>query len=105
MNSPKRTCERSSTRSKPKSEVSRPALDRRVRPGAARSHSRDEIQGVETKPNRKAYTVASLFAGMGAFSKAFRDEGFVVRWANENDRFAVQTYSQNFPDTRVHAKS
>lgn len=42
---------------------------------------------------------------MGAFCKAFRDEGFEVLWANENDQFAVQTYKCNFPDTKVHAKS
>jgi DNA (cytosine-5)-methyltransferase 1 len=42
---------------------------------------------------------------MGAFCKAFRDEGFEVKWANENDQFAVQTYQCNFPDTKLHAKS
>lgn len=41
---------------------------------------------------------------MGAFCKAFRDEGFEVLWANENDQFAVQTYRANFPDTTLYAK-
>lgn len=53
----------------------------------------------------KRYTVASLFAGMGAFCKAFRDEGFEVAWANENDQFAVRTYACNFSETKLHAKS
>ncbi len=53
----------------------------------------------------RSYTVASLFAGMGAFCKAFRDEGFEVAWANENDQFAVDTYRWNFPNTKIHAKS
>jgi DNA (cytosine-5)-methyltransferase 1 len=54
---------------------------------------------------QKRYTVASLFAGMGAFCKAFRDEGFEVLWANENDRFAVETYQCNFPETKLYTKS
>ena len=53
----------------------------------------------------RRYRVASLFAGMGAFCKAFRDEGFEVVWANENDRFAAETYKHNFPETTLHAKS
>jgi DNA (cytosine-5)-methyltransferase 1 len=54
---------------------------------------------------RRRYTVASLFAGMGGFCKAFREEGFEVLWANENDQFAVQTYERNFPDTNLLKKS
>src|SRR5438093_904681 len=42
---------------------------------------------------------------MGAFCKAFRDVGFDVKWANENDQFAVQTYRHNFPRTKLYAKS
>ena len=49
-------------------------------------------------------TVASLFSGMGAFCKAFRDTGFRVVWANESDPFAVQTYQWNFPETRMLGK-
>lgn len=41
---------------------------------------------------------------MGAFCKAFRDVGFRILWANENDPFAVQTYELNFPDTRMLPK-
>lgn len=49
-------------------------------------------------------TVASLFAGMGAFCKAFRDVDFQVVWANESDPFAIQTYELNFPRTRMLGK-
>ncbi len=56
-------------------------------------------------PALKPYKVASLFAGMGAFCKAFRDEGFDVAWANENDQFAVKTYELNFPETKLYDKS
>lgn len=53
----------------------------------------------------KKYTVASLFAGMGAFCKAFRDQGFEVLWANEVDRFAAMTYRENFRGTELFEKS
>ncbi len=61
--------------------------------------------GGTPKPARRRLTVASLFAGMGAFCKAFRDEGFDVIWANENDQFAVMTYQLNFPQTKLYTKS
>lgn len=74
---------------------------------AALSHSESKAaahKSATTRPRRR-YTVASLFAGMGAFCKAFRDEGFEVAWANENDQFAVLTYAYNFPETKLHTKS
>ena len=49
--------------------------------------------------------MASLFAGMGGFCKAFIDTGFNVVWANEIDTFAIQTYSENFPDVKLYTKS
>lgn len=42
---------------------------------------------------------------MGTFCKAFRDLGFRVLWANENDQFARKTYELNFPETKLYAKS
>lgn len=69
------------------------------------SRSRAVHSGGGSTRARKRYTVASLFAGMGAFCKAFRDEGFDVVWANENDQFAVMTYQLNFPETKLHVKS
>jgi DNA (cytosine-5)-methyltransferase 1 len=41
---------------------------------------------------------------MGGFCLAFAKEGFQVIWANEKDRFAVETCRQNFPNTAVHHK-
>lgn len=48
------------------------------------------------------YTVASLFAGMGGFSLAFRRQGFKPIWANEKDKYAVATYRLNNPDTTLY---
>ena len=56
----------------------------------------------KTKPS--AYQVGSLFAGIGGFCLAFAKEGFEVAWANEKDRFAVETYRHNFPATAVYHK-
>ena len=41
---------------------------------------------------------------MGGFCLAFKKEGFNVLWANEKDRFAVETYEHNFPKTTMHPK-
>ncbi len=41
---------------------------------------------------------------MGGFCLAFRKEGFEVTWANEKDRFAVETYRHNFQSTTMHHK-
>ena len=48
------------------------------------------------------YTVASLFAGLGGFSLAFRRQGFNPIWANENDKFAAATYRHNHHDARLY---
>ncbi len=48
--------------------------------------------------------MGSLFAGIGGFCLAFSRERFVVVWANEKDKFAVQTYAENFPATTLHHK-
>ena len=50
------------------------------------------------------HQVGSLFAGTGGFWLAFAQEGFKVVWANEEDRFAVETYRQNFPATTTYHK-
>jgi DNA (cytosine-5)-methyltransferase 1 len=41
---------------------------------------------------------------MGGFCLAFKKEGFKVSWANEKDRFAVETYRHSFPATEIHHK-
>lgn len=51
------------------------------------------------------YTVGSLFAGIGGFCRAFKNEGFDVIWANEMDTYACQTYKHNYPETKLYDKS
>lgn len=51
------------------------------------------------------FTVGSLFAGIGGFCKAFKNAGFDVVWANENDSFASQTYTYNFPEVKLYTQS
>lgn len=41
---------------------------------------------------------------MGGFCLAFALEGMNVAWANEKDRFAVETYGHNFKATTMHHK-
>ena len=42
--------------------------------------------------------VVSLFSGLGGLDKGFMDAGYDIIWANDFDRFAVQTYRANFGD-------
>lgn len=53
----------------------------------------------------KTLSVASLFAGIGGFCLAFKNEGFRVVWANEYDPFATQTYKHNFPEVKLYSQS
>lgn len=46
--------------------------------------------------------VASLFAGMGGFSLAFRRKGFLSIWANEIDKHAAQTYRVNNTESDMY---
>ena len=50
------------------------------------------------------FQVGSLFAGIGGFCMAFAKEGFKVAWANEKDRFAIETYRRNFRGTPTYLK-
>ncbi len=74
-------------------------------PTAVATLAPDEAKGAHDQPRLRSYSVASLFAGLGAFCKAFRDRGFNVLWANELDRFAAETYRENFPTTLLFQKS
>lgn len=40
--------------------------------------------------------VASLFSGIGGLDKGFIDNGFEIVFANDFDRYAVQTYNANY---------
>ncbi|WP_197035009.1 DNA cytosine methyltransferase [Herbaspirillum sp. RV1423] len=59
---------------------------------------------IETR-DTTAPTVASLFAGIGGFCSAFKNEGFRVVWANELDQFAARTYRHNHSDVKLIEKS
>lgn len=43
----------------------------------------------------KKFTVISLFSGAGGMDKGFIDAGFKVVWANDFDKYAVNTYKKN----------
>ena len=36
--------------------------------------------------------VVSLFSGLGGLDKGFADTGYNIVWANDFDKYAVQTY-------------
>lgn len=40
--------------------------------------------------------VCSLFSGIGGFDKGFIDAGFEIVWANDRDKYAVETYRANY---------
>ena len=40
--------------------------------------------------------VVSLFSGLGGLDKGFADTGYEIIWANDFDKYAVQTYKANF---------
>lgn len=40
--------------------------------------------------------VVSLFSGLGGLDKGFSDTGYDIIWANDFDKYAVQTYEANF---------
>lgn len=50
---------------------------------------------------RKKYKVVSLFAGIGGMDLGFDYAGFNVIWANDFDKYAVQTYKGNINDNIV----
>lgn len=45
--------------------------------------------------------ILSLFSGCGGLDKGFVDAGYSVIWANDFDKYAVQTYKANFGDQIV----
>ena len=40
--------------------------------------------------------VVSLFSGIGGLDQGFIDAGYDVVWANDFDRYAVETYRSNY---------
>ena len=45
--------------------------------------------------------VVSLFSGIGGLDKGFVDAGYDVVWANDFDRYAVETYKANYSNEIV----
>ena len=54
------------------------------------------------KVDKKKYKVVSLFAGIGGLDLGFEFAGFDVIWANDFDKYAVETYKANVGDNIVH---
>lgn len=48
-----------------------------------------------------AYTAISLYSGAGGLDLGFERAGFDIRWAIDNDRFAVGTYNANLAPRAV----
>ncbi len=46
--------------------------------------------------------VVSLFSGIGGLDKGFTDNGFNIIWANDFDKYAVETYRRNYGNEIVH---
>lgn len=46
--------------------------------------------------------VISLFAGIGGLDQGFIDNGFDVVWANDFDKYAVETYKANYENPIIH---
>lgn len=53
------------------------------------------------KDIEKKYTLVSLFSGIGGIDLGFDFAGFETVWANDFDKFAVQTYKANVNDRIV----
>lgn len=54
--------------------------------------------------NKPSYNVGSLFAGIGGMCLAFQDAGANLLWANDNDKFACETYRANFNQNKLFEK-
>lgn len=48
------------------------------------------------------YTVVSLFSGAGGLDLGFNNAGFEIIWANDFDKYAVQTYRENFDNEIIY---
>lgn len=47
--------------------------------------------------------VASLFCGCGGLDLGFHQAGYDIIWANDFDKYAVETYNYNFPNPAICA--
>lgn len=51
---------------------------------------------VENNSFDRKYKVISLFSGAGGLDLGFHQAGFEIIWANDFDKYAVETYKHNF---------
>ncbi len=58
-------------------------------------------RGNARKPANPGYTVVDLFAGAGGLSEGFRQAGFSIVAASDNDPDASATFALNFPQANV----
>ena len=49
-------------------------------------------------------TAGCLFSGIGGFASGLIDAGFEIRWANDNDAYACQTFRYRFPSIALFEK-
>ena len=45
--------------------------------------------------------ILSLFSGIGGLDAGFTDAGFNIVWANDFDKYAVETYKANYDNEIV----
>nr|WP_314502881.1 DNA (cytosine-5-)-methyltransferase [uncultured Lachnoanaerobaculum sp.] len=50
---------------------------------------------------KSKYKVISLFSGAGGLDLGFHQAGFDIIWANDFDKFAVETYRENFENNII----
>lgn len=53
----------------------------------------------------KKINIVSLFSGCGGLDMGFKDAGFKIIWANENDKKIVSTFQHNFPKVFLDKRS
>lgn len=46
--------------------------------------------------------IVSLFSGIGGLDQGFIDAGYDVVWANDFDKYAAETYNNNYPEGVMH---
>ena len=44
--------------------------------------------------------ILSLFSGIGGLDAGFTDAGFNIVWANDFDKYAVETYRANYDNVK-----
>jgi DNA (cytosine-5)-methyltransferase 1 len=52
-------------------------------------------------PRAKSFTTIDLFCGAGGITQGFRSAGFHCLYANDINRWAIETFRANHPDTRA----